>query len=60
MAYGVQTGNMPRGTMHHYRDTYMSLPGYEGYGTIRIDYNFPSGTQGPENKTILYYFDFEG
>jgi len=48
MAYGVQTGNMPNGTMYS-RNIYVRLPGHEQYGTIQIDYNFPSGTQGPEH-----------
>ncbi|XP_031556544.1 probable E3 ubiquitin-protein ligase DTX3, partial [Actinia tenebrosa] len=49
MTYGVHTGNMPQGTMHHSLEPYLRLPGYERYGTVRIDYNFPSGKQGPEH-----------
>lgn len=49
MTYGMQTGNMPPGTMNQYLEHYSHIPGYERYGTIRIDYYFPSGTQGPEH-----------
>nr|XP_034985534.1 E3 ubiquitin-protein ligase DTX3L [Zootoca vivipara] len=43
-AYGKVEGNQPPGTMNiqKYR---APLPGYEGYGTIIISYNIPSGIQ---------------
>ncbi|XP_031552643.1 uncharacterized protein LOC116289852 [Actinia tenebrosa] len=56
MAYGVHTGNMPQGTMHHSLEPYLRLPGYERYGTIRIDYHFPSGKQGPEHPNPGQYY----
>lgn len=46
--YGIRTGDQPEGTM----DVKMidfSLPGYEGSGTIVIDYHFEDGTQGVSN-----------
>ena len=43
------TGNQPKGgTMTSYA-TRQSLPGYEKYGTITINYHIPGGTQGPEH-----------
>lgn len=43
-SYGVQKGNQPEGTMNV---TYMtrSLPGYERYGTIMIEYSMKGGIQ---------------
>lgn len=48
-------GNQPYGRMDYYQDSY-SLPGYESYGTIRITYSIPSGTQGLEhpNPGLLF------
>jgi len=44
------TGNQPKGgTMTSYTTRHLSLPGYEKYGTITINYFIPSGTQGPEH-----------
>lgn len=47
--YGKIVGNMPRGTMTHHTDPYSQLPGYEGHGTIMIEYNFPNGIQTEEH-----------
>lgn len=46
--YGVQKGNQPEGTMAHIiqKD---SLPGYEGCGTIVIQYSFGDGIQTKEH-----------
>lgn len=46
--YGVQKGNQPEGTMAHtiQKD---SLPGYEGCGTIVIQYSFRDGIQTKEH-----------
>ncbi|KAL8586562.1 hypothetical protein ACOMHN_053915 [Nucella lapillus] len=46
--YGVITGSQPRGTMGEMR-VGDNLPGYDNCGQIIIDYNFPSGIQGPEH-----------
>ena len=44
--YGSITGNQPKdGFMRFYVDGRQNLPGYEGCGTIVIDYTFPSGIQ---------------
>ena len=40
--HGVRTGDMPDGTMSVSTKLY-SVPGYEGYGTIEITYNFTAG-----------------
>ncbi|EPQ13403.1 E3 ubiquitin-protein ligase DTX3L, partial [Myotis brandtii] len=46
--YGVQKGNQPEGTMsvNYVRD---SLPGYETYGSIVINYNMRGGIQTEEH-----------
>ncbi|KAK3747030.1 hypothetical protein QZH41_006104 [Actinostola sp. cb2023] len=41
-------GNQPDGSMIH-RDEQFSLPGYEQYGTIVIQYSFNGGIQGPDH-----------
>ena len=41
-------GNQPDGTMDHHISS-QSLPGYEGCGTIIINYRIPSGIQGPDH-----------
>jgi deltex-like protein len=43
--------------MNVYKDHYLKLPGYERFGTIRIDYYFQSGTQGRQhpNPGQRYY-----
>ncbi|XP_003390861.1 PREDICTED: uncharacterized protein LOC100631422 [Amphimedon queenslandica] len=41
-------GNQPPGTMGH-SFSHLSLPGYEGSGTIVIKYTIPSGTQTNEH-----------
>ena len=41
-------GNQPPGTMSRY-NSHVSLPGYEGAGTIVIKYSIPSGTQTTEH-----------
>ena len=43
--FGEITGNQPTGQMN-IRRMRTSLPGYERYDTIAIEYAFPSGTQG--------------
>ena len=55
--YGVLTGNQPPGTMNWYYDEWQHLPGYERYGSIRINYFFPDGSQSPEhpNPGQRYY-----
>lgn len=47
-SYGVQRGNQPDGTMTHTRVD-RSLPGYEGYGTIKICYDMKGGVQTNEH-----------
>ena len=46
MRYGPVEGNQPNdGTMTPtFEDS--SLPGYENYGTIRVEYHIPNGLQG--------------
>ena len=46
---GALRGNQPAGTMNWRFDRYNYLPGYKGYGTIIINYHFPSGTQTAEH-----------
>ncbi|XP_030208019.1 E3 ubiquitin-protein ligase DTX4 isoform X1 [Gadus morhua] len=46
--YGVRTGNQPAGKMQ-FHVIPPSLPGYPDCKTIRIVYNIPAGTQGPED-----------
>lgn len=46
---GVLQGNQPPGQMRWRTESYYSVPGYEGVGTIIIDYHFPSGMQGREH-----------
>nr|XP_026691658.1 uncharacterized protein LOC778744 [Ciona intestinalis] len=48
-AVGKVKGNQPNGTMRDRIDHNTHLPGYERYGAIVIDYNFPSGIQGREH-----------
>lgn len=45
---GVLKGNQPHGEMTTQPGFY-SLPGFEGCGTIIINYYFPPGIQGPEH-----------
>lgn len=53
--YGVQKGNQPEGTMS-VRYTGESLPGYESYGSIVIDYYMKGGTQTEEHpRPGMYY-----
>ncbi|XP_033927412.1 LOW QUALITY PROTEIN: probable E3 ubiquitin-protein ligase DTX3 [Melopsittacus undulatus] len=48
--YGVLVGNQPPdGRMMVTRDGMRPLPGYEGCGTIVIQYVFPPGVQGEEH-----------
>jgi len=52
--YGIQFGNMPKGTMTIERlpagnDQGLELEGYNNTGVIRISYAFPNGTQGSEH-----------
>ncbi|PFX25339.1 E3 ubiquitin-protein ligase TRIM71-like isoform X2 [Stylophora pistillata] len=46
---GVVKGNQPPGEMTHHLES-QSVSGYEGYGTIVIEYNFQSGIQGSEHR----------
>nr|XP_002742351.1 PREDICTED: uncharacterized protein LOC100368311 [Saccoglossus kowalevskii] len=45
LIYGTLTGSQPDGTMNTTVDKLHSLPGYTGYGTIVIVYEFPDGIQ---------------
>eukprot|EP00903_Cladosiphon_okamuranus_P015451 g14270.t1 len=49
--YGALHGDQPDGTMtvRTHRRGAMPLSGHESEGTIVIQYNFPSGTQGPKH-----------
>ncbi|XP_070572581.1 E3 ubiquitin-protein ligase DTX4-like isoform X2 [Ptychodera flava] len=46
--YGVKHGNQPPGSMDYHVIPY-SLPGYRDCDSIRVIYNIPPGTQGPEH-----------
>ncbi|XP_047465427.1 probable E3 ubiquitin-protein ligase DTX3 [Mugil cephalus] len=46
--YGVYTGTQPEGTMTVTR-SFQSLPGFEGCGSLIINYIFPAGIQGPQH-----------
>ncbi|XP_030830903.1 E3 ubiquitin-protein ligase DTX4 isoform X2 [Strongylocentrotus purpuratus] len=48
--YGVKCGNQPPGSMDYHVIPH-SLPGFPSCGTIRIIYNIPPGTQGPEHPS---------
>ncbi|XP_071495239.1 E3 ubiquitin-protein ligase DTX4-like [Diadema antillarum] len=48
--YGVKCGNQPPGTMDYHVIPH-SLPAFSTCGTIRIIYNIPPGTQGPEHPS---------
>ncbi|XP_068724849.1 uncharacterized protein [Montipora capricornis] len=52
---GVLKGNQPPGLMTS-QVSGQSLPGYEGYGTIIIDYSFASGIQGREHPNPGQYY----
>ena len=53
--YGNLKGNQPAdGRMKHFVDEKSSLKGFEGCGTIVIEYNFPDGRQG----VILHLLTF--
>ena len=47
--YGVIVGNQPPGSMTWHEQRYNSVPGYERYGVIVINYSFYGGTQGQEH-----------
>lgn len=47
--YGNLTGTQPKGGTMTVSSDRSSLPGYEKYGTIIINYNIPSGYQGDEH-----------
>ena len=50
MTFGTMVGNQPLGNMKS--DVIStSLPGYENYKTIRIEYSFPGGIQGVSKQT---------
>lgn len=49
-------GNQPDGSMIH-RDEQFSLPGYEQYGTIVIQYSFNGGIQGPDHPNPGQRYD---
>ncbi|XP_023138026.1 probable E3 ubiquitin-protein ligase DTX3 [Amphiprion ocellaris] len=46
--HGVYTGTQPEGVMLVTR-SWQSVPGFEGCGSIIIQYSFPPGIQGPEH-----------
>ncbi|XP_022060905.1 probable E3 ubiquitin-protein ligase DTX3 [Acanthochromis polyacanthus] len=46
--HGVFTGTQPEGVMLVTR-SWQSVPGFEGCGSIIIQYSFPPGIQGPEH-----------
>lgn len=52
--YGMRTGDQPEGTMD-VTNRESSLPGYEGFGTIVIDYNFVDGIQGVSVQMLLLF-----
>lgn len=52
VAYGVITGNQPKGHMSDRVVPKLHLPGYEKYDTITIHYSFGDGTQ-----TVKYVSD---
>ncbi|KAK2156913.1 hypothetical protein LSH36_202g06028 [Paralvinella palmiformis] len=55
--YGTLTGSQPRnGRMTVQKTRYLRLPGFKKYGTIVIDYDIPSGTQGPEHPHPGKYY----
>ncbi|XP_066467945.1 E3 ubiquitin-protein ligase DTX3L [Tiliqua scincoides] len=43
--YGLMEGNQPPGKMCISKERKLQLPGYEGYGTIVINYSIPDGLQ---------------
>ena len=43
------TGNQPDGGKMSHQIVKSSLPGYEGFHTIKITYHIPSGIQGPNH-----------
>ncbi|XP_041955261.1 probable E3 ubiquitin-protein ligase DTX3 [Alosa sapidissima] len=47
--YGTYYGTQPRDGVMKVTRTWQCLPGYEGCGTIAINYSFPPGIQGPEH-----------
>ena len=48
--YGIQVGEFIPGTMS-VSFSNSSLPGYNDCGTIHINWNMQSGTQGPKHPT---------
>lgn len=48
--YGKAKGNQPDGLMFYTENHEQSLPGYEGYGVITIEYEIPNGIQGVRKK----------
>ncbi|XP_068724843.1 uncharacterized protein [Montipora capricornis] len=53
---GVLKGNQPPGVMTS-RVSGQSLPGYEGYGSIIIEYSFLRGIQGSEHPNPGQYYE---
>ena len=51
--YGEMEGNQPKGTMTVTESRFPSVPGYEGCGTITVNYSFPSGIQGVSHFCFL-------
>lgn len=47
--YGTYYGTQPLDGVMKVTRRWQSLPGYEGYGCIVIEYSFPPGIQGPEH-----------
>jgi len=54
---GVLQGNQPRGEMTFHFERHRSVPGYEGCGTIVIQYRFPQGVQGKEHPNPGQRYD---
>lgn len=48
--YNVPIGNCPDGIMTYNADVNITIPGYNGYGTIIIGYEIPDGIQGPSHQ----------
>ena len=52
--YGnVQLGNQPVGGNMEWSFDSESLPGYEDFGTIVVEYNIPDGIQGTISSLLL-------
>lgn len=58
VAYGVITGNQPKGHMSDRVLPKLHLPGYEKYDTITIHYSFGDGTQTVKYVHCIRYLIF--